>query len=147
MSNSQLFLIKLSPDIHHQDRTISHPAIKGFLIPLVFTLHAWRWIPVWTISIHRLCKQDLVRWDGCLCESQRPLPTDEKKLPRIFNTLVSHYMLHPDTMTTCTYTGKSCKYATLVWMACCRHYLSQCWPRSLSPYGVTMPQPSIHITQ
>ena len=29
-------------------------------------------------------------------------------------------------------------------MAWCRqatsHYLSQCWPRSLSPYGVTMPQ-------
>ena len=29
-------------------------------------------------------------------------------------------------------------------MACCRwatsHYLSQCWPRSLSPYGVTRPQ-------
>ena len=29
-------------------------------------------------------------------------------------------------------------------MACCRqatsHYLSQCWPRSLSPYGITRPQ-------
>ena len=29
-------------------------------------------------------------------------------------------------------------------MACCltasSHYLSQCWPRSLSPYGVTRPQ-------
>ena len=28
-------------------------------------------------------------------------------------------------------------------MACCRqatsHYLSQCWPRSLSPYGISMP--------
>ena len=54
--------------------------------------------------------------------------------------------------------GISC-YITLIWMSldftddqstlvqvmawCCQatsHYLSQCWPRSLSPYGVTRPQ-------
>ena len=54
--------------------------------------------------------------------------------------------------------GSSCEIA-LIWMsldlnddqstlvqvmACCRqatgHYLSKCWPRSLSPYGVTRPQ-------
>ena len=61
--------------------------------------------------------------------------------------------------------GLSCEIA-LIWMsldftddqstlvqvmAWCRqatsHYLSQCWPRSLSPYGVTRPQWVNHILQ
>ena len=37
--------------------------------------------------------------------------------------------------------GRSTLVQVMAW--CCQatnHYLSQCWPRSMSPYGVTMPQ-------
>ena len=37
--------------------------------------------------------------------------------------------------------GKSTLVQVMTW--CCQatsHYLSQCWPRSLSPYGITKPQ-------
>ena len=51
-------------------------------------------------------------------------------------TVISYYLYNGN-----SYTVKSTLVQVMTW--CCQatsHYLSQCWPRSFSPYGVTRPQ-------
>ena len=40
-----------------------------------------------------------------------------------------------------TFNDKSTLFQVMAWSCLAtRHYLSQCWPRSMSPYGITRPQ-------
>ena len=101
------------------------------------------------------------RWSGTVCcghsgcchlQGRRVNSLAPGKLERIFRHVIFKQILAIDSW------GISCEIA-LIWMsldftddqsilvqviAWCRqatsHYLSQCWPRSLSPYGDTRPQ-------
>ena len=57
------------------------------------------------------------------------------------NTLDTHWEIAPKWMLQNLTDGKSTLFQAMAW--CCQatsHYLSQCWPRFMSPYSVTRPQ-------
>ena len=119
--------------------------LKNPLVPSGFPTQraSEDWVPVDEISACTICEWWIVTWFNSLAPG---------KFEWNFRHVILKQILVIDGW------GISCEIA-LVWMsldfsdeqstlvqvmAWCRqatsHYLSQCWPRSLSPYGVTRPQ-------